>query len=443
MIKELNKSQSTNKRFNIIKLFLLPFAIAILGCFLFFVVSLIPQNAIQYNASQSAKELNSQSQWPIALNKGDKSYTMDNFTDSQIIMQSYNLTSQNIGSILENPKHVSDQDTTNMALALDEVVNQGAENEISYSRYWMGFRLFVRPLLMVFSYFEMRKLVAAIFFALLVLAVVVISKKVNTKTAVCFGLAIIPCNPAIISHSLQFSCTFLLAFLFVIYVCMSENASNNILPLFCTFGALTQFFDFYTTPLVTYGFPVLIMLSMDVTAKNKLLTAIKTFFTWTYGYVGIWVVKLLFTTLFTDSNGFADGFSKFAERTGITIQEGTEKYYNVSGAFKAVLNTVLPGGLGKIILCLFALIVCVSIITIFFKRKLNCALNDIVPFVVALIPIIWFGCSAQPTYIHAWFQYRSLAVTFFGVFLTAIFAAELLKRRLLNAKVKMLEKGVK
>ena len=227
-------------------LILLPFAAAILGCILFFVVSLIPQSAIQSNASQSAKELTSQSQWPTVLNTGDKSYTMDNFTDSQIIMQSYNLNSQNSSSILENPKHISEQDSSNMALALDEVVNQGAENEISYSRYWMGFRLYVRPLLLACSYFEIRKLIAAIFFALFISVIIVISKKVNTKIALCFGLAIIPCNPAIISQSLQFSCTFLLAFLFVIYVCLSKNVSNHILVTFCAFGVLTQFFDFYT-----------------------------------------------------------------------------------------------------------------------------------------------------------------------------------------------------
>ena len=174
---------------------------------------------------------------------------------------------------------------------------------------------------------------------------------------------------------------------------------------------------------------------MNNTAENKLLTAVKTFFAWIYGYVSMWIVKLLFTTLFTDINGFADGFYKFAERTGIVIQEGTEKYYDVLGALKAVLNTVLPGGLGKLILCILALVVCISVAIIFFKRKLSCVVNDIVPIAVAVIPIIWFAFSAQPTYIHSWFQYRSLSVTFFGIFLTAACAATLFRERLLSKKI--------
>lgn len=419
----------------IITLALLPFAAAILGCILFFVVSLIPQNAIQYNASQAAKELTSQDQWPMVLNTGDRTYKMDNYTDSQIIMQSYNLTSENLSSILTNPKHKSEQVPNNMALALDEVVNRGAENEMSYCRYWMGFRIYVRPLLIACSYYDIRKLIAAIFFTLLFSAIIVISKKVNVKTALCFGLAIIPFNPAIISQSLQFSCTFLLMFLFVMYVCLSiKNPLKNILVTFCAFGVLTQFFDFYTTPLVTYGFPILIMLSMNTIVTNKLLTLVKTFFAWLYGYVAMWIVKLLFTTLFTDVNGFADGFYRFAERTGIVIQEGWEKYYDVAGAFKAVLNTVLPGGL-KIFLFPFLIMICVSLGVIFFKRKFKCALNDIAPFVVATLPLVWYACSAQPTYIHAWFQYRTLSVTVFGVFLMVAYAISLFRERLLLKKL--------
>lgn len=114
------------------KFLLIPLIAAIIACFLFFLVALIPQSTIQQNAAQSARELVSQPQWMTVLNSGDPSYTMDNYTDSQIILQSYNLTISNLESILSNPKHISEIDNTNMALALDEVVNQGAENETNY-----------------------------------------------------------------------------------------------------------------------------------------------------------------------------------------------------------------------------------------------------------------------------------------------------------------------
>lgn len=70
-----------------------------------------------------------------------------------------------------------------MALALDEVVNQGAENETNYVRYWMGFRMFVRPLLLIGSYYDIRKIVAITFFVLLFAALIGITKRVKCKNS--------------------------------------------------------------------------------------------------------------------------------------------------------------------------------------------------------------------------------------------------------------------
>ena len=33
----------------------------------------------------------------------------------------------------------------------------------------------------------------------------------------------------------------------------------------------------------------------------------------------------------------------------------------------------------------------------------------------AVLPILWFACTAQPIAIHYWFQYRSIALTHWAV----------------------------
>lgn len=414
------------------KFLLIPLIAAIIACFLFFLVALIPQSAIQQNAAQSARELVSQPQWMTVLNSGDPSYTMDNYTDSQIILQSYNLTISNLESILSNPKHISEIDNTNMALALDEVVNQGAENETNYVRYWMGFRMFVRPLLLIGSYYDIRKIVAITFFVLLFAALIGITKRVNAKTAMCLGLAMTLVNPAIVSQSLQFSCTFILTFLFILYICYFKRENIRLEFIFCAFGVLTQLFDFYTTPIITYGIPVLVCLMIDNNTPKPILTIVKTSLSWLYGYASMWLIKLLLVTMFTDINGFADGFLRLAQRTGIVIMEEAADKYNSIGALKAVWKTVFPGTVGKIIFCAIIILTLVKMGIIWYKCGGKELLNKSILLLIAALPIVWFIFTAQPTYIHAWFQYRSLIVTFFGLALF-IFRQGYLGKRQENA----------
>lgn len=407
------------------KLIAMPPVTAAAACVLFFLVSLIPQSAIQENASRAAKELVAQPQHVTVLNIGDPAYQMDNYTDSQIILQSYNLTIANPASILSNPKHISGTNSTNMALALDEVVNQGAENETNYVRYWMGFRIFIRPLLLVGSYFTIRKIVAAVFWVLLFAAMIAIAKKVNTKTAMCFGISLALLNPSIIAQSLQYSCTFLLTFVFILYLCCCRQ-SKYIRPAFsfCAFGVLTQLFDFYTTPVITWGIPVLLFLTMDTGNPRPLRTLLKTGLAWLYGYGAMWLTKLLTVTLFTDINGLADGFYRLAQRVGIVVMEEAADKYDAIAALKAVWKTVFPGTGGKVILGAVILVTLVGMGVLWHKRGWKVFWKDGALLIAAAVPVAWFLCSAQPTYIHAWFQHRSLIVMFFGLLLFYLRAGE-------------------
>lgn len=411
---------------SLIKISVMPLLVGIIGCFLLLLVSLIPQSAIQQNASQSANELVSQPQWMIVLNNGDSSYMMDNYTDSQIIMQSYNLTFSNPESILSNPKHISKADDSNMALALNEVVNNGAENETNYVRYWLGFRVFIRPLLLIGSYFDIRKIVAFTFYLLLSAALVAIAKKVNTGAAICFGVAVALVNPSIVAQSLQFSCTFILSFLFILYICCSKRSNIRYEYVFCIFGILTQFFDFYTSPVITWGIPLLVLLVMDSKNPKPIFTVLKTGLSWAYGYLAMWLTKWLLATVFTDINAFADGFLRVAERTGMVTMEGAEGNYGVMAALKAVWLTLFPLNVGKIILCTIILVTLICIVIIYRKLGIKTLINTSLLLGVAAVPIVWFALTAQPTYIHAWFQYRSITVTFFGLLLFTLKAIKTL-----------------
>ncbi|MBP3305899.1 MAG: hypothetical protein J6L24_08015 [Oscillospiraceae bacterium] len=137
----------------------------------------------------------------------------------------------------------------------------------------MGFRIFIRPLLRIGSYFTIRKIAAAVFWVLPFGAIIPVAKKVNTKTAMCFGIPLTLLYPSIIAQSLRFSCTFLLTFVFILYLCCCRQP-KYVRPefSFCVFGVLTRLFDFYTTPVIIWGIPVPIYLTMDTGSPKPLPT---------------------------------------------------------------------------------------------------------------------------------------------------------------------------
>jgi len=400
----------------LISALLLPFFISVLAIVLLFAVSLIPQSAILENARESATQLLGQHPWDTPINDGDPVYTLDNYTDSLIIMHSYNMTAEDPSSVIANPQHISEHNDWNMAVSLDERVNGGMENNSNYVRYWMGFRALIRPLLVFLNYFEIRKTVAFFFWILCFTVMGLLAKKRGVAASVLFGITVALVNPAVVSQSLQFSCCFILCFIFSCIMLFTESKRPDELILFCAFGALTQLFDFYSTPLMTYAFPALVLLTAGYGPEGRWKRFIKTFSAWAYGYVFIWILKLLYVTLFTDINGFKNGFSSFFGRVGVTVVEGFEDSYDPCRALRLVWGNIFPGIAGKIALAGLVLITVCAVVVSFLTRTKKEFLSEGVFLAVPLTPIVWFSVAAQPTVIHYWFQYRTVTVFFAGLF---------------------------
>jgi len=171
---------------------------------------------------------------------------------------------------------------------------------------------------------------------------------------------------------------------------------------------------------------------IDESGKNRFVTIMKSFIAWIYGYVSIWLVKLLFVTLFTDVNGLADGLGSFLGRIGVKEVENTKGEYSPVGAFVAAWDMVTPGATGAVALAAVVLLVAVSAVVIWRKYGFAQLVESGAYLVVAAFPLIWFAAACQPTTIHAYFQYRPLVVFFAGVFLFALEATPLKERNFLR-----------
>ena len=212
---------------------------------------------------------------------------------------------------------------------------------------------------------------------------------------------------------------------------------------FFILGAVTQFFDFYTTPILTFGFPMLVLLLIkqqedsQLSAKQMFRLSGRGFAGWFAGYVLMWIGKLSLTTIFTEYNALSDGFSSARDR--IFSSNG-----NVDGSFIYRIGLViwrvfirvfdkpiyiLVAAIGTFVVWLFLFVMR--------KKTKKDVESSAVYLAVACLPLIWFVAVSGPSLQASWFQYRGMGVFLFGVLLFVIQSTK--KRPLLDENRNLIE----
>ena len=388
----------------------------VLLCTLLLIASIfVPQSRITQNIEKSLDQLNLEGCYPLVFDNSADANMLDNTTDSLMLMQTY--YSSDWEALWSNSWNRSED---GLVAGLTEAVRSNVPANYTYSRYWGGFRAALRVLLSVFTFTEIRHITATCFFLLFAFALLAIYKHSDGLSATAFALSIILVRPEIISNSPHYSCCFLIAFLAVI--CMPTLIRKNVslTTVFVINGCLTQFFDYYTVPIITFAYPFIMALLVMRPDSRKHQTAmlIKSFTAWLASWVAMWVSKLAFTTFFTDENAFAAAFSSVSRRLGFVQIEGMEYSYNPISAIIAVMRTLFqsPGFMLFVltVLLLFVL-VCIAALKPDLPKTTKIRLTRSYLFAcLSMLPIIWFSITCSPTVLHAFFQYRGISVSIFS-----------------------------
>ena len=378
----------------------------------------LPQQPIDANVLASAEAMLPDGDYPRIA---DKSYAsmLDVTTDALILAESKATTISQWDTIFTNPLYEQGEGGT-----VEQLYRyaSGENTEVSryYVQYWMGFRPVMRLLLTFLDYYQIIRYVAFAFFVLLAAVMCSVAKHTDTKTAFLFAMSIILVRPHIIAVSLQFSCCFFIAFLAMLLVPRLHRKPQWEGVFFLLLGIATMYFDFYTTPIITFGFPMIYLYA--IRAAEGRAVPLKRIgwnaLSWSVGYGGMWLSKLLLTSLLTAADGIGTGMTSFMGRIGITKTPGLEGYYNPIVALSTVAKSLYSDQKGKLILAA----ACAALLVFLAVRFLRCRcsfrqlFSHTALLVIAALPLIWFMVAAQPTGNHHWFQYRGIAVTFWAGF---------------------------
>lgn len=389
------------------------FPLSVILCVLLLLMgTLLPQDRIDYRMKQSIDTILGEGLYP-RIGDHEESSQLDSWTEALILMQSTSMDRP--VRILTNPQW-SKPDPVEALWKFYEA-KESEKKATHYVRYWLGFRTPVRLLMQVLNYTQIRKLLSWILYGLIIAVSYTVAQKTDKRAGILFAVSIILFKPQIICQNIQFCCDFFIAFAaMLILPKVNEKGEMNMLLFFFEIGLLTMYFDFYTTPIITLGYPLLFYYLLPQKQDSRKVSSMwKAVLFWIMGYAGMWLIKLCLVTVFTDIDGFANGFNSMFKRVGVNKMADSMEEYSILGALNAVFQTCFPERTERI--CLLLLLP-VTIIVLFQKRtKLGRLLQYGALLIPLLLSAIWIAAAAQPTTQHAWFQHRLMASAFYGFLL--------------------------
>lgn len=294
---------------------------AFVGVAMLALTYLLPHNAMFENVRESAITL-----YREGLGRhvwADAPETMlDIYTDGMIFNEAYTYGENGRTDIFLNP--FMDVNGTNPTNSLYEVVALANDDyEINYyGRYWHGYQIIIRPLLLFFNYTDIRRFNMMLQLFLIFFFVWKAVKSRDQRILIPFFGMYIFLSPVTLFGSLQYSPCFYVMMLMLIAILTwkGDLDDNRRSYLFLAAGILTAYFDFLTYPFVTLGVPLLAYLGLERTclqsAKKALKDTILCTMSWGIGYVGMWGSKWGIASLFTGENIILDAFKAFLYRSG-------------------------------------------------------------------------------------------------------------------------------
>lgn len=389
---------------------------------LLFAAAFLPQDRVDAHLSESIDILMEEEFIPASFDYTSTSQ-LDNFSESLILSESKALNRDNLKAVFTNPKYLFN---FNPILSLSDYLQDSTmEPANHYVRYWLGSRVYARTMLTALNYLQIRRVINISLFFLIIANACLVGRKAGINVAFAFALSIFFVRPQVIGNSMQFSICFMLGLLGMLAVPWLTKHRRFERLMFMELGMLTMYFDFYTTPLVSFGLPAIFLFAMDekeVSLENEPKKTLKNilcdFLAWFSAYVLTWISKLALADLFTDIHAIKDGLTALTSRLGLFgyILEEKENYSAIN-SFRAVINTVFPDTVSKLAALAAVLLFVIIILVKTGKKELvlkpNRRMAGII--LIAALPLLWFAVAAEPTIKHTFFQYRNIAVTYWAL----------------------------
>lgn len=388
----------------------------VLQCFLAYLVLLsigscllllsytLPRELLDNSIHQSLQLLKLEGMYP-QYGLSFRKITLDNYTDSLMLNTAYFATgSEPVAAALLNNRGLASVDEIDQITNLESTHNQTNKAHSPYARYWHGYTIFLRPLLVWLEYGQLRLLLTTIIISSFLWLVYQTYQHKGLARAVAVLVAGVATDVVYVGQSMQFSQVFIIGILAsLFYLYFLQRQKQAVYVLFFVTGGLTAFFDLLTAPLVTLG--LLLLVSVD---SRSIKSLVEQLWLWSTGFGLVWLSKWLLVDLVLDQGLVLDAFGHVVNRTVAVPDAGFSHWRTV------LLNVQQLIGYYRSNKVVAALVVFVlGVLFVFFKRRFTATLfRRIVLWVfLAVLPYAWYVIAANHSYLHVWYTYRAQFLT--------------------------------
>ncbi|MDR3314787.1 MAG: hypothetical protein LBS96_10105 [Oscillospiraceae bacterium] len=323
--------------------------------------------------------------------------------------------------------HFTDRWMLELALRGEEPLLRGAMVP-SYTRYWHGYQVYLRPALVLGDYARLRQWNAVAQITLLCILAALLAKRLHTVFAALFGISLASVCWVVVPFSFQFSSVFLIMLVSTILLLSLYDKPwfrKRLPQFFFVVGAITVFIDFLTAPILTLGIPLVILLLLRRRdGQETTVGGFKAIFwqglAWGSGYASLWAAKWVAASAVLRTNAVGEAVQQVLFRAGVE-STSPENYdlpeMNGLGAraialFRSVDLIVDKRALPVAVVCILA----AGVYLLIRARKAGFVVSQLLPFcAVAAIPFIWLAVLGNQTVIHYYFTYRNLQVSVFAL----------------------------
>ncbi|MBS7007132.1 hypothetical protein [Anaerostipes sp.] len=379
-------------------------------------VYMLPEDIMKKHIAGDIDQLVEEKEWPEYV-QGYLCTRKDNFTDALMLnMATQQQDKQDLAikrAMRSNLPTYIPEYTQTVSLK-KQIENKEKGDHTLYYRYWHGYQIFLKLLLMVLTYSQIIHLNGVVLLFLFLLILIKMRKKgIEVKYIISFVFSILLLVPSVIVMNIQYTTMFYIQFISILALLKCEK--RNIFYIFFITGMATSFFDLLTTPILSLGIPLLFMglINLELKGIKYLINIIQNTLLWAAGYGLTWMSKWLIASIILRENVFANAIEKIFLRTSSNITDGSNIAYL---DILQKLSSVYGKKLGLIILLVMLALLLLGCISGLVKRNIN-----IIPLLlIAVMPFVWFYVLKNHSYIHLWFTFRNLEITYLGIFMIFI-----------------------
>mgnify|MGYP002644731681 FL=1 len=423
-----NKIPKTHEITRVIFKYILTFFIVIIIFVgLLTLSSTFPQDWIQKNMEKSVEEL-----YEEGIPSNILGIYFDSASDTTMLNAAYSIDSRNplesamlarIDYVPEKQQKYHEDTITldnvkvnegyNVKEQLKKTVDGDIKETYEYARYWHGYISIIRPLLIFFSFNEIRKILICVFAMLAMLLMMLLYKKINFKYCFIIILSLLVSEYFFMGLNLQGTFTFIIAMLASIIICIRFEKIKNIGLYFFVIGMATCYFDLLTHPIITLGIPMIIYLLLkqkveNVSLKDSIKFIILNTLLWGIGWIAANVAKWVIVDILYNRDLIHKSLLQFYHRS-------QRDYSTTLVWYDGLRANILYSKANTITYLVILAIYFVSYLIKNYKRIYIDIKGALPYFIISLMPIAWLILMRNHTLSHMYFTWRMLIVFYIGI----------------------------